>query len=130
VSEDLRRPHFVTARREQWLARQPLRDYHVQWDDITHADVDRFEHTLDEVAPKAKKPELVVQAYLERHPLMLTAYLWGLDGGSFLKSASDPSTSQTSSSVKAALPGSNGSQWSWRVRARGCSTRRAIRQVR
>jgi hypothetical protein len=77
VSEDLRRPHLVTARREQRLARQPLRDYHVQWDDITHADVDRFEHTLDEVAPKAKKPELVVQAYLERHPLMLTAYLWG-----------------------------------------------------
>ena len=63
------------ASREDALARDPLRDYFVWWDDITRQDVDDFERVLDGATGEGE-----LQKYLEEHPPMLIQPLGGGHG--------------------------------------------------
>jgi hypothetical protein len=73
---------FQPASREDYLAEDPLRDYFVFWDDITHQDADELEQVLAKARqhPRAARREQILQRYLQEHPLLLIQFLGGGHG--------------------------------------------------
>ena len=61
--------------KEDLLARQPLPEFFVWWNEITNADVASFEATLDSANGEGE-----MQNYLEQNPLLLIQYLGGGHG--------------------------------------------------
>ncbi len=57
------------------MARDPLRDFHVWWDDISEAGLSRFVEVLDDATD-----ERPLQQHLEEHPILLIQHLGGGHG--------------------------------------------------
>ena len=68
--------------REELRAEDPLGDFFVWWDDITHRDADDLEQVLETAAlhPKAAERERILQRYLQEHPLLLIQHMGGGHG--------------------------------------------------
>ncbi len=75
-------PRFRPARREAYLARDPLRAFRVEWDAATREDADELEQVLDEACrnPRAAERERALQRYLEAYPHLLAEYARGGHG--------------------------------------------------
>jgi hypothetical protein len=65
--------------REELRAKDPLGDFLVWWDDITHKDADDLEQVLERTVrhPKAAERERILQRYLQEHPLLLIQPMGG-----------------------------------------------------
>jgi hypothetical protein len=68
--------------REELRTKDPLGDFLVWWDDITHRDADDLEQVLETAVhhPKAAERERILQRYLQEHPLLLIQHMGGGHG--------------------------------------------------